>query len=367
MSSPDIIVIGGGAIGASSAWQLAGAGHSVTMVADHDSPAASMVAAGMLAPVTEAEFGEDALFRLNVASGALFPAFVDELRAVTGTDGGYRRCGTLLVARDQDDNHALDEIHGFQMHLGVDAQRVSARIARDLEPALSPRIRGGVLVDGDHQIDPPAFVDALHAACAAAGVKRVGGRAVRVERGTVVLEDGTRLAGGTVVVAAGARTASIEGIPALPIRPVKGQLVHLRSRGGVPLPSRNIRGLDVYVVTRVDGRVVIGATVEEQGFDATLTAQAAHDLLRDAYELLPGLLELEFVAMTAGFRPATPDNAPAIGWLSDRVIAATGHYRNGVLQAPITARTVVSLVAGETPDLLDAFDPHRFARSEVGR
>lgn len=360
MRSPEIIVIGGGAIGASCAWQLAQDGTAVTLIADSGAPAASMVAAGMLAPVTEAEFGEEQLFRLNVASSDLFPAFIEQLRDAVGDDGGYRQCGTVLVARDQDDNRVLDEVHDFQLRLGVEARRLSGRAVRDLEPALSPRVRGGIVVDGDHQVDPPALTEALLSACEAAGVQRVAGRVTMIDGATVTLEDGDTLSCATVVLAAGARCGEIAGIPGLPVRPVKGQLVHLRSHGGVPLPSRNVRGLDVYVVTRSDGRVVVGATVEEQGFDPTLTARAAHDLLRDAYEVLPGLLELEFVGVTAGFRPATPDNCPAIGWLTDRVIVATGHYRNGVLLAPITAKAVVSLVNGDNPDALAAFDPHRF-------
>lgn len=365
MRSPEIIVIGRGAIGASCAWQLARDDKSVTLVADSTAPAASMVAAGMLAPVTEAEFGEEQLFRLNVASSMLFPAFIDQLRDAVDADGGYRQCGTVLVARDQDDNRVLDEVHDLQLRLGVEARRLSGRAVRDLEPALAPRTRGGIVVDGDHQVDPPALTEALLAACEAAGVERIEGRVTKIDGSTVTLESGDTLSCAAVVLAAGARSGQIAGIPEVPVRPVKGQLVHLRSHGGVPLPSRNVRGLDVYVVTRADGRVVVGATVEEQGFDATLTARAVHDLLRDAYEVLPGLLELEFVGVTAGFRPATPDNSPAIGWLTDEVIVATGHYRNGVLLAPITANAVVSLVNGDDPDVLASFDPHRFASTRT--
>lgn len=360
MRSPEIIVIGGGAIGASCAWQLARDGKTVTLIADSNAPAASMAAAGMLAPITEAEFGEEQLFWLNVASSELFPLFIEQLRETVGIDGGYRQSGTVLVARDQDDNRVLDEVHDFQLRLGVEARRLSGRAVRDLEPALAPRIRGGIVVDGDHQVDPPALTQALLEACEAAGVERMEGRVTKINGATVTLESGETLSCATVVLAAGARSAQIAGIPEVPVRPVKGQLVHLRSRGGVPLPSRNVRGLDVYVVTRGDGRVVIGATVEEQGFDPTLTARAVHDLLRDGYEVLPGLLELEFVGVTAGFRPATPDNSPAIGWLTDDVVVATGHYRNGVLLAPVTAQAIVSLVNGDTPDVLAPFDPHRF-------
>jgi glycine oxidase len=163
------------------------------------------------------------------------------------------------------------------------------------------------------------------------------------------------------VIAAGSYTGAIGGIDELvPVRPVKGQLVHLRGRAGMPLPSATIRGLDVYVVTRGDGRVVVGATVEEQGFDTTLTAGAVHDLLRDAYELWPGVVELEFVGAKAGLRPATPDNAPAIGRLGERVIVATGHYRNGVLLTPATAAAIVEIVEGRTPGWVEDFNPHRF-------
>ena len=321
----------------------------------------------MLAPVTEAEFGEEALLRLNVESARLYPAFVDELREASGRDVGYRRCGTLMVARDQDDNRVLEQLHAFQQRLGLDAQRLSGRAARDLEPALSPRTRGAILVEDDHQIDPPALLDALQRACRATGVEEVRGRVVEVEPGAVRLEDGRSISSSKVVVAAGSYSGTIAGAGSIPVRPVKGQLVHLKARGGIPLPTRNVRGLDVYVVTRVDGRIVAGASVEEQGFDRTLTAGAVLDLLREAYEILPGLAEAEFVGVTAGLRPATPDNAPVIGEVAPGVIVATGHYRNGILLTPVTARAVVDLATGEKEEWTSPFSSDRFALHEARR
>ena len=362
MGSSEIIVVGAGAIGASCAWRLAESGRTVTLVTDPSARPASDVAAGMLAPITEAEFGEEDLLRLNLASSELYPAFVEEL----GADVGYVRCGTLMVARDQDDNRVLDDLHRFQVSLGLAAERLTGRAARALEPTLSPRTRGGIVVDADHQIDPPRLIAALVEACARAGVTTRHGRVSAIEGSTVRLEDGEELSCETVVLAAGSYSGRIGGFErSLPIRPVKGQLVHLRARGEVPLPSRNIRGLDVYVVTRADGRVVVGASVEEQGFDKTLTAGAVHDLLRDAYEILPSIVELEFVGVTAGLRPATPDNAPLIGRLAPNVIVATGHYRNGILLAPVTAAAVLDLVDGRDPAMVAGFGPHRFETEKV--
>lgn len=364
-TSPDITVIGAGAIGASCAWRLAQTGRKVVLVDDPNAAPASSVAAGMLAPVTEAGFGEEAVLRFNLASADLYPSFVEELDETTSIDVGYRRCGTLMVARDHDDNRVLEELYGFQIRLGLDARRLSGREARDLEPALSPRTRGGIVVEGDHQVDPAALLRSLRAACEIAGVRSVLGRAVEIGDGSVVLEDGRRMSSETVVLAAGSYSGRISGSGwAVPVRPVKGQLVHLRARGGAPISTRNVRGLDVYVVSRSDGRIVIGASVEEQGFDVTLTAGAVHDLLRYAYEILPGITEMEYVGVTAGLRPATPDNAPVIGELAAGVLVATGHYRNGVLLAPATARAVVGFVEGRQSDQLVApFTPRRFSRS----
>ena len=371
MKDPEIIIVGGGAIGASCAWRLARDGHDVTLVDDPATQPASEVAAGMLAPVTEAEFGEERLLQLNLLSAEMYPGFIEELAEVTGTDCGYRRSGTLMVARDTDDLRVLEELHAFQTRLGLDARRVSGSEARELEPMLTPRTRGGILVENDHQVDPAALMNALQKACDAAGVTRIEARVLEVkpedDRVAVWIRERTQLHAETVVLAAGSYTDLIHGLDsAPPIRPVKGQLVHLRARPGTPLPQRNIRGLDVYIVTRADGRMVIGASVEEQGYDTTLTAGAVHDLLRYAYELVPGIVELEYVGVTAGLRPAAPDNHPVIGTIAPGVIAATGHYRNGILLAPATAAAVAALVDGRELEQAAPFNPDRFRKRVAG-
>jgi glycine oxidase len=368
------LVIGGGAIGLAGAWRAARAGVDVTVIDPHPGSGASGVAAGMLAPVTEAHYGEERLLRLNLVSGERFPTWVSELEEDTELDVGYRRSGTLLVARDGDDNAALDDVFTFQQELGLPVRRLRARESRRVEPGLAPGVRGGILVEGDHQIDPAALVGALIHACEKAGVGFVGERCVAVlhENGRL---QGVRLAGGSTlearraVIAAGAWSGSIEGLPpgSVPVRPVKGQLLQLQAFTE-PVPvEHNIRGLEVYIVPRPDGRAVIGATVEERGFDVTITAGAVHELLRRAYELVPGIIEMELVGTHAGLRPGTPDNAPLIGPLEiDGLFAATGHYRNGILLTPVTSDAIASwLTTGAISSGLEPFTPQRFAGREV--
>jgi glycine oxidase len=282
----------------------------------------------MLAPVTEVHYGEERLLGLNLDSARLYPTFVDELEAVTGLATGYAPCGTLAVARDADDLAALDHLAAYQAELGLDVQRLRADACRELEPGLAPRIRGGLLVAGDHQVDPRRLIDALLVACRSSGVAFVAERVTDLPAGADV-----------VVVAAGAWSAEVTGVE-IDVRPVKGQLVRLRGKAGI---ERNVRGLEVYIVPRADGEVVLGATVEERGFDTTVTASAVRDLLQAAIELVPDIGELEVAEVSAGLRPATPDNAPIIERRDD-VVIATGHYRNGVLLAPLTAAMVVDLV-----------------------
>jgi glycine oxidase len=329
----------------------------------------------MLAPVTEVHYGEEPLLQLNLESSARYGDFADELEDVSGKPVGYRQCGTLLVARDRDDNAALEELYRFQVRLGLEVERLRSSECRKMEPALGTSVRGGIFVKNDHQVDSRALVTALEAACVQGGVRFVRTRVKRVQMDHdrvlgVTLEDGASISCDRIVVAAGAWSASLEGIPAgarPPLRPVKGQLLHLRSVAGrlstaPQLAGPNIRGIDVYLVVRGDGRIVIGATSEEQGFDTSVTAGAVMELLRNAYELVPGVAELELIESIAGLRPATPDNAPVIGPSAlEGLIWATGHYRNGILLTPITADAVVEVVAsGRLPDTLESFSPRRF-------
>jgi glycine oxidase len=371
MSAPDVVFVGGGVIGLAGAWRAAAAGLGVAVVDPRPGAGASSAAAGMLAPVTEVRPGEELLLRLNRASAERYPAFVAELEDATGASVGYWRCGTVVAARDRDERAALEELFEFQRELGLPVERLDRKELRTLEPALAPSVSGGFFASGDHQVDNRALVSALVDACRRTGVELVARRAerVRLERGTaagVVLDDGTSVASTTVVVSAGCWSRGLAGVPERarpPVRPVKGQLLHLRSADPATNLAHTVRGGDVYVVPRRDGRVVVGATVEEQGFDERATAGATFELLRSAYELIPGIVELELVETTVGLRPGSPDNAPILGHTSvEGLLVATGHYRSGILLAPVTADCLVELITtGVTPEAIAPFSPERFA------
>ena len=378
----DVVVVGGGVIGLAIAWRATGAGMTVTVVDETPGQGASWAAAGMLAPVTEVHYGEQPLLGLNLAAADRWPAFAADVEEASGHPVGYRPGGTLAVARDADDNAALEDLYQFQLRCGLRVERLRSRECRQLEPGLAPSIRGGVLAAGDHQVDNRALVQALLIACRRAGVQLVEGRVAELtvagERVTGValagggrsdggsaLPGGPVLAAGTVVLAAGCWSGGLGGLAAEalpPVRPVKGQLLYLRGPVDEPLCSRNVRGLEVYVVPRGDGRVVVGATVEEQGFDTRVTAGAVHDLLRAALELLPDVAELELLETVVGLRPGSPDNAPMLGPAGpEGLVVATGHYRNGILLTPVTADAIAELLAtGRVPDLIAPFAPGRF-------
>jgi glycine oxidase len=377
--SPDAVVVGGGVIGLGIAWRAALAGMTVTVVDEAPGRGASWAAAGMLAPVTEVHYGERPLLSLNLAAAARWPAFAAEVEEASGLPVGYRPGGTLAVARDADDNAALEDLYQFQLRCGLEVERLRSRECRQLEPGLAPSIRGGILAAGDHQVDNRALVEALLVACQRAGVRMVSGRvaelAFEADRVTGVLlagggpvpsrADGEILAAGVVVLAAGCWSGGLRGLAAEvlpPVRPVKGQLLYLRGPADQPLCSRNVRGLEVYVVPRTDGRVVVGATIEEQGFDTTVTAGAVADLLRAALELLPDVAELELAETVVGLRPGSPDNAPMLGPAGpDGLVVATGHYRNGILLTPVTADAIAELLAtGRAPEMIAPFAPGRF-------
>lgn len=389
MTPPHVVVIGAGAIGLASAWRLAQRGVRVDVVDPDPGGGASGVAAGMLAPVTEARLGEEELLELGMASWARWPDFATELSKTTGSDLGYRADGTVVVALDADDRAVLADVADRQRVMGLEVDELAVAELRRLEPALAPAVRRGVRAAGERAVDPPALVGALLAAAEAADAR------VRIARVTgvtlahdgavsgVELDGGERLAADVVVLAAGTWSSAIDrvrgaggGLPSdaiPPVRPVKGQVVTLRQRPGDVLVHHTVRGYVrgsvVYLVPREDGRVVCGATVEERGWDTTITAGGAYQLLRDVLTLFPGLDDAEFTGMRAGFRPGTPDDLPLIGHTSvDGLIMATGHYRNGILLTPLTAEAVAALVTGSgLPDEVGVCDPKRFAATSSRR
>ncbi|MFF7283135.1 glycine oxidase ThiO [Streptomyces griseorubiginosus] len=373
----DVLVVGGGIIGLVTAWRAAQRGLSAAVADPEPGGGAAQVAAGMLAAVTELHYGEQTLLGLNLASAHRYPDFAAELTELTGHDLGYRRCGTLAVALDADDRAHLRELHALQRQSGLESEWLSGRECRRLEPMLAPGVRGGLRVDGDHQIDPRRLTRALLAACERAGVvfHRVWAERLRVLRDRaagITTTDGDQLDAGQVVLAAGSLSGRLEGVPEAvlpPVRPVKGQVLRLTvPTRYAPFLSRTVRavvrGSQVYLVPRENGELVIGATSEELGWDTTVTAGGVYELLRDAHELVPGITELPLTETRAGLRPGSPDNAPLLGPTDlPGLLLATGHYRNGVLLTPVTGDAMAHVLAtGELPEVARPFTPGRFRR-----
>lgn len=370
----DVVVVGGGLIGLASAWRAAQDGHAVTVADDSPGSGASSVAAGMLAPVTEATYGEEQLLRLAIAGTQAWPRFAEELAAASDQSVGYRPEGTLLVAHDDDDRRALSELAAFMHEQELDAEVLRSRACRQREPMLSPRIRGGLLAHGDHRVDPRRVLSALEVACERAGVQLVRERVERIDHAGdrvtgVTLTSGRSLAAPTVVLAAGVWSGQFAGLPenVLPrVRPIKGQVVLVRTRTGEPpLLQASVRGLvsgrSIYLVPRGGGEIVIGATEEERGFDTEVTAGGVRELLDDAARIVPGIDEAIIVETRAGLRPGTHDNRPLVGATDlEGLLLATGHYRNGVLLTPITADAIAALIDGREPHAaLAVADPRR--------
>ncbi|WP_028924478.1 glycine oxidase ThiO [Pseudonocardia acaciae] len=364
-----LAIVGAGVIGMSCAWRAARAGWGVDVVDPAPASGASWVAGGMLAAVTEAWPGEEALLELDSASLRGWPEFAAELTEAAGAPAGLRTEGTVVVAAAAGDRAELDDVAGFLARLGRQVDRLTARELRALEPAIGPDVRGGLSVPGDLAVDNRALLSALRAAGEKAGARFVTRRAARVTDGPAVeLDDGSTLAADAVLVAAGAHSASLH--PALDglIRPVKGEILRLRHRrGALPPPGRTVRavvdGRPVYLVPRDGGGLVLGATQYEAGFDTEPMVAGVRDLLRDAERVVPAIAEYALVETAAGLRPGSPDNLPLLGWLGPKapgVMVATGHHRNGMLLAPLTAGAVLALLSGDpVPQPVAAADPAR--------
>jgi glycine oxidase len=368
----DCAVLGGGLIGLAIAWRAALGGLSVHLADPEPGGGASTAAAGMLAPVTEAHYGEERLLELNLRSARRYPSFIEELTRGAKLPTGYDTRGTLAVAFDRDDRAVLAETAAYHRKLDLESTPLTGREARALEPMLAPGVQAGLLVERDHQVDNRLLHRALLDAATRAGVRIHRSRAALiVENGRtrgLRLESGETLTADQVVLAAGCRSSEIPGLPpdALPrVRPVRGQILRL-AMGTPPLLTRTIRamvrGRYVYLVPRGHGELVIGATSDELGFDTSVTSGGVYELLRDAHEVVPGITELPLVESRTGLRPGSPDNAPLLGPTAlPGLIAATGHYRNGVLLTPITADAITALlIDGALPEYAAPFSPGRF-------
>ena len=374
---PRVAVIGAGIVGLGIAWRLAGRAEVSVFDRGAAGMGASHAAAGMLAACSEAEPGEEALVTLGRDSQARWPSFAQELLEASGVDVELRQEGTLVLALTVDDQaeaaHRLD----FQKKLGLPLEWLSAAQTRAREPHLAGKIAGAVFSPQDHQVDNRKVVAALRLAAERAGVvireqtpvKEISFRNGRASG--LILEDGTRIGADHVVLAAGAWSRGIAGLPPdrrPPVRPVKGQMLALRMDPAAPLLTHVLWAPGAYLVPRRDGRLIVGATVEEKGFDETITAGGLLTLLEAAWRAIPAIEELPVDEIWTGHRPGSRDDAPILGrGPAENLFYATGHHRNGILLAPVTADAMARLILDDVvepairPFGLERFLPARAA------
>jgi glycine oxidase len=373
-SLPKTVVIGAGVIGLAIAWRLAQAGCAVTVYDRGKSGyGASWAAAGMLAAAAETEPGEEALLTLTLESQRQWPSFARELEAASGIAVGYRDEGTIVVALNRDDAEQLRFTYEFQKGLGLDLEWLSGVAARQREPHLRPGIPAAVFSPGDHQVENRAVVSALVVAAAQAGAiicEHCPVREVEIAGGRVcgVVTARGRVAADLVILAAGAWSRDIGGIPPAclpPVRPIKGQMLALRMDPEAPLLRHVVWVPNGYLVPRRNGRLIVGGTVEERGFDPALTAGGLLTLIEGAWRAVPSIEELPVAETWVGFRPGSRDDAPMLGPSGiDGLVIATGHHRNGILLTPVTAAAISAYVLnGRLPEVAQAFSPARFTRS----
>jgi glycine oxidase len=370
---PNVAIIGAGVVGLGIAWRLAARGVSVAVFDRGEAgKGATHAAAGMLAACSEAEPGEEALVALGRESQARWPGFAAELQQASGIDVDLRREGTLLLALTSDDQARLHHHLAFQQTLGLPLAWISAAETRRREPHLAGKLAGAVWSPEDHQVDNRKLAAALRVAAEKAGagihehrpVAEISNRGGRVDG--VILADGQKIAADVVVLAAGAWSRGIAGLaPELrpPVRPIKGQMLALRMDPSAPLLTHVLWAPGVYLVPRLDGRLIAGATVEEKGFDMSLTAGGLLTLLEAAWRAVPAIEELPVDEMWVGHRPGSRDDAPILGPAPlEGLIYATGHHRNGILLAPVTADAVARLVLdGKVDPAIRPFGIERFA------
>jgi glycine oxidase len=377
-TTPPVAIVGGGICGLGIAWRLVLAGRAVEVFDKGEvGRGATWAAAGMLAAGAETEPGEQALLALTLAGRRQWPDFARELEAASGIAVGYRDEGTLVVAPTRDDAEQLRFTYEFQRGLGLDLAWLSGAEARRLEPHLRPGIAGAVLSAADHQVDNRQVALALKEACLRAGVRiheRCAVTGLDLEAGRVrgLWSGETRHAADCVVMAAGAWSGGLSWLPAQarpPVRPVKGQMLTLAMDPVSPLLRHVLWAPKIYLVPRDDGRLLVGATVEEKGFDEQMTAGGVYELLDAAWRPLPAIEELPILETWVGFRPTSRDDAPILGETPvEGLLVATGHHRNGILLAPVTADAIAQLIlTGETTEAVRPFGLARFDRDRKPR
>ena len=370
----DVLIVGGGTIGLSIGFELVRQGTPVTVFErDQAGRGTSYQAAGMLAPDAEIEFEERELYDLNRESLRRWPDFAQRVEAASGQSVDYRNEGTLIVADDRDAAEALERLYTFQRGQGLNVEWLTGEEAKEIEPFVAPRLSAAVFAPSDHQVDNRRLVDALRVAFEAEGGTLhedtpIDAVVPDAEAPAVRTTNSEQVVGGRIVVAAGVWSRELDGLTpdaTPPVRPVKGQMIQLRRKRPFDL-QHVVRGPEAYLAPKSNGRVVLGATSEEMGFDTTVTAGGLYDLLEGGWEVVPGIRDLPVDETWAGLRPASRDHAPLLGeTAAPGIIMATGHYRHGILLTPITAEEIARLIrTGETSGWLKPFSPLRF--SEAG-
>lgn len=372
---PKVAIVGGGVMGLSIGWRLAVAGCSVDVFErEQAGRAASWAAAGMLAAGVELEPGEELLYGLNRRSQELWPEFTAELQAAAGMGIGYRDEGTIVAALTRDDQEQIRFSYEMQREAGLDVTWLNGRDVREREPYLRPGVVGGLYSPGDHQVDNRRLVEALRAAFCKAGGRlheETPVEAIDVERGRVrgVFAASGQIPADFVVLAAGPWSREIDGLPDAvrpPVRPIKGQMLSLQMDPREPLVRHVLWAPKIYLVPREDGRLIIGGTVEERGFDTRLTAGGMLSVLEAAWRAVPAIEELPIDETWVGFRPGSRDDAPILGPCEvDGLVFATGHHRNGILLTPVTADVVSRyIIGGRADEAFATFGIDRFERHE---
>ncbi|UED87872.1 glycine oxidase ThiO [Streptomyces profundus] len=359
------VVVGAGVIGLATAWEALRRGLTVTVLDPAPASKASHVSAGMLPAVNEQLYDQPELLRLCLDSRARYPSFVAALEEFA--PAGFRRDGVLDAAFDEEGLRALARQRAFQEAHGIRTERLSPEDCAKLQPAFAPTV-GGLFSPDEGAVDPRALTSALLTAVEALGGTVLHRAVARVDDHAVVLDDTSRVPFDRLVLAAGCWTHRIAGLPAgaVPeIRPVKGEILRLHSDPPLlDVTARAlVRGSSLYLVPRLDGELVVGATYQERGYDETVTADATRSLLTRAAEVIPGVGALRFAEVSAGLRPGSPDDLPLIGPTAvPDVYLAAGHFRMGVQLAPVTAAAVVAhLTDTAPPEAAAPFTPRRLA------